>query len=84
MDASPRFRQTRAVRSEIRVLRSDPRPVVPGPAVVPGLEVLAANNNLDVCEHDGRRYLASRAAPIHFASASARVNVVASDDGGQT
>ena len=39
-----------------RVLCSSPRPVVPGPAAVEGLEVLAANNNLDVCEHEGRRY----------------------------
>jgi hypothetical protein len=48
------------------------------------LTVLAANNNLDVCEHDGRRYLAWRTAPNHFASADARLNVVSSGDGGVT
>jgi hypothetical protein len=58
--------------------------VVPGPAAVDGLEVLAANNNLDACEHEGRRYLAWRTAPIHFASAAARLNVVSSGDGGRT
>src|SRR5215475_1744372 len=66
----------------MRVAISEPRPVVPGPAAVDGLEVLAANNNLDVCEHRGRRYLAWRTAPIHFASPRARLNVVSSDDGG--
>jgi len=68
----------------MRVAISEPRPVVPGPAAVDGLEVLAANNNLDVCEHDGRRHLAWRTAPIHFASAAARLNVVSSDDEGTT
>jgi hypothetical protein len=57
---------------------------VPGPACVDGLTVLAANNNLDVCDHDGRRYLAWRTAPNHFASPLARLNVVSSTDGGRT
>src|SRR5262245_38942488 len=60
------------------------RPVVPGPGAVDGLHVLAANNNLDVCEHEGRRYLAWRSAPTHFASARARLNVISSSDGGTT
>jgi hypothetical protein len=68
----------------LRAVYGEPRAVVPGPASVAGLDVLRANNNLDVCEHDGRRYLAWRTAPTHFASASARLNVVASDDGGAT
>jgi len=68
----------------LSVLRSDPRTVVPGPACVDGLTVLAANNNLDVCEHAGRRFLAWRTAPTHFASERARLNVVSSADGGTT
>ena len=57
---------------------------MPGPAALPGLSVLRANNNLDACDHDERRYLAWRTAPTHFASAEARLHVVASDDGGIT
>ena len=68
--------------ANLRAVYGEPRAVVPGPASVAGLDVLRANNNLDVCEHDGRRYLAWRTAPTHFASASARLNVVASDDSG--
>lgn len=68
----------------ISVLRSDPRAVVPGPACVDGLTVHASNNNLDVCEHDGRRFLGWRTAPNHFASPEARLNVVSSDDAGVT
>jgi hypothetical protein len=68
----------------LSVLRSDPRAVVPGPACVPEVTVHASNNNLDVCEHEGRRYLAWRTAPNHFASADARLNVVSSGDGGVT
>ncbi len=67
-----------------RVTQGAARLVVPGPACVEGLTVLAANNNLDVCEHEGRRYLAWRTAPNHFASADARLNVVSSGDGGTT
>ena len=70
--------------TKLRVFRSDPRSVVPGPAATHGLTVLAANNNLDVCEHNGRRYLAWRTAPNHFASADARLNVVSSGDSGAT
>jgi hypothetical protein len=67
-----------------RVLGSEPQPVVPGPAAVAGIEVLAANNNLDVCDHEGRRYLAWRTAPTHFASDAARLNVVSSGDRGRS
>ena len=59
-------------------------PVVPGPAVVDGIEAQRANNNLDVCDHAGRRYLAWRTAPHHFASPKARLHVVSSGDGGTT
>ena len=70
--------------TKLRVLQGQPEPVVPGPAAVEDLEVLAANNNLDVCDHGGRRYLAWRTAPNHFASPAARLNVVSSGDGGRT
>ena len=66
------------------VRQGAPRPVAPGPACIDGLTVLGANNNLDVCDHGGRRYLAWRTAPNHFASPLARLNVVSSGDGGRT
>jgi hypothetical protein len=72
------------VASNFRVLLGQPEPVVPGRGSVDGLEVLAANNNLDVCDHEGRRYLAWRTAPNHFASPDARLNVISSGDGGRT
>jgi hypothetical protein len=59
-------------------------PVVPGPAAVPEVVVGRANNNLDACDHDGRRWLAWRTAPHHFASPQARLHVVSSGDGGST
>jgi hypothetical protein len=60
-----------------------PRQVVPGPASV---DVVAgrANNNLDVVDHHGRRYLAWRTAPHHFAHREARLEIVSSGDGGET
>lgn len=58
--------------------------VVPGPGMPAGMRVTNANNNLDVVEHDGRRYLAVRTAPFHFASPDARIEVVSCDDDGTT
>lgn len=52
------------------------RQLVPGPAVPPGVEPLASNNNLDVARFDGRVWLAWRTAPSHFASPDARIEVV--------
>jgi len=46
--------------------------------------VLRANNNLDVLDHGGRRYLAWRTAPIHFASPRTYLHVVSSGDRGAT
>jgi len=43
-----------------------------------------ANNNLDVIDHDGRRYLAWRTAPHHFAHRDAKLHVVSSGDRGDT
>lgn len=58
--------------------------VVPGPGLPEGLELLPANNNLDVVDHDGALFLAWRNAPNHFASEDTRLFVVRSDDGGET
>lgn len=65
------------------VLQSVPRHLVPGPASA-GVDVLDANNNLDVVRWNGRIWLAWRTAPTHFASAAARLHLVVSDDGGST
>jgi len=59
------------------------RTVVPGPGLPRAIDVGRSNNNLDVVDHAGSRWLAWRTAPSHFASATARLEVVRSDDGGQ-
>ena len=56
-----------------------PEVLIPGPGLPPGFEPLRSNNNLDVVDHDGRRWLAWRTAPIHFASASARLHLMSQD-----
>lgn len=61
-----------------------PRPVAPGPGLPPDLVLARSNNNLDVARHDGRLWLALRTAPTHFASAEARLEVLVSDDEGET
>ena len=71
-------------RRAIEVQIGASRPVVPGPAVCRGVTTLAANNNLDACDVDGRRYLAWRTAPFHFAHHDVHLHVVSSDDGGET
>ncbi len=53
-----------------------PRPVLDH---LPG-----ANNNLDAIGHDGRLWLATRTAPVHFASSAARLLVCWSEDEGAT
>jgi hypothetical protein len=51
-------------------------PLVPGPGLPDGLEVGAANNNLDLARHDGELYLAFRTASTHFATADAAIHVL--------
>ncbi len=51
-------------------------PVAPGPDMPEDAALQNANNNLDVEDHDGRRYLAVRTAPNHFASALAEMVVL--------
>ena len=53
--------------------------LVPGPAAA-GVDVLRANNNLDLCWFEGRLYLAWRTAPSHFASPRARLEVSSAAD----
>jgi hypothetical protein len=67
-----------------RVVVSSPVPVVPSPALPPGLGVERANNNLSIALHEGRLFLAFRTAPTHFASAKARLVVLSSPDLGRT
>lgn len=54
--------------------------VTPALAQVPGVNVQAANNNLDVTSFGGRTWLAFRTAPTHFASRAAELVVVSSAD----
>lgn len=53
--------------------------LVPGVAAG-GVECLRSNNNLDLCHHDGRYWLAWRTAPTHFASADARIEVTSAEE----
>ncbi|HOZ45394.1 MAG TPA: hypothetical protein PLO37_03135 [Candidatus Hydrogenedentes bacterium] len=55
-------------------------PIVPGPGLPSGLEILPANNNLDITRFDEDYFLAFRTAPTHFASSRARLIVVRSKD----
>lgn len=54
--------------------------VVPSAGLPPQVELMPANNNLDVAFHHGRYYLAFRTAPSHFASEKAKIYVVSSQD----
>lgn len=57
------------------------RQVIPSTHLPRGLELGAANNNLDAVRHtDGLVYLAFRTAPHHFASPEARIVVLRSRD----
>ncbi len=56
------------------------RQLIPGPGLPDTLEVLAANNNLDVIRYQDFFYIAFRTAPTHFASERTRLVVVRSKD----
>lgn len=58
----------------------DPVTVVPSDGLPAEIELLDANNNLDVVRHDGRVYLAWRTAPTHFASEQVVLWVASSED----
>ena len=55
---------------------------MPGPGLPSGIRPARSNNNVDVIDHAGRRWLAWRTAPSHFASQAARLEVLNSDLGG--
>ena len=73
-----------AAGAPVRVEVGPTRQVVPGPGVVGGTRFQNANNNLDVIDHDGSRYLALRTSSHHWASRSTVLVVLRSDDGGTT
>lgn len=52
--------------------------LVPGPAAA-GIDCLASNNNLDLCRHENRWYLAWRTGRTHFASDRVRMHVSSTD-----
>jgi hypothetical protein len=54
--------------------------VVPGEGLPEGIDVLDANNNLDVIEHEGEIFFAFRTAPDHFASDQTQLHVLRSSD----
>lgn len=54
--------------------------VVPGDGIPSSVVVQPANNNLDVADHAGRRWLAFRTAPDHFASPDAVMYVLSTTD----
>lgn len=57
-----------------------PTPVVPGPGLPAGLEILSSNNVIDLIEFEGRFFLAFRSGPTHYASTRARIIVLSSTD----
>lgn len=63
---------------------SEPRFVVPSDSLPVGLDLLPANNNVDIAFHEGRLFMAWRNAETHFASPNARMIVVSSGDQGVT
>jgi hypothetical protein len=60
-----------------------PHAIVPGPGMPPGLELGAANNNLDWTRHGDRVFLAFRTAPRHWASDEARMVVLSAPAGAE-
>ena len=65
-------------RHDVKVLST--LQVVPSEGLPPDLDVMAANNSLDVVRFEGRVFLAWRTAPDPFASSEALVHVVSSPD----
>jgi hypothetical protein len=58
--------------------------VVPSDVVPDEATVLPSNNNLSMTMHNGRLYLAWRTAPTHFASKLTQMQIISSDDLGQS
>lgn len=58
--------------------------VIPGPRIPSRCRVMRSNNNLDVVLHDSRLWLAWRTSPNHFAGSETLINVISSQDMGET
>lgn len=58
--------------------------VLPGPGIPADAPLLQSNNNLDVIESGGSRYLAIRTSLVHFATSTTKLIVFRSDDDGTT
>lgn len=67
-----------------RPVLSEPRWVVPGDGLPPGVRPMPSNNNCGLAFFEGRLFLAWRTGPHHFASTETRVYVVSSTDLGRT
>lgn len=73
-----------AVPTDFDVVASAPRFLIPGDTLPPQVQTFASNNNVDILSHEGRLYLAWRAAPTHFAGPDTRLYIMSSGDAGQT
>lgn len=69
---------------EYTVTASEPRWVVPSPALPAEATPLASNNNVDIHFFGDRLFFAWRTNDTHFASRNARMHVVSSKDEGRT
>lgn len=58
--------------------------VLPGPGIPPDAPLMRANNNLDIADVEGARFMAVRTAVFHWASPFTRLVVLRSDDAGAT
>lgn len=67
-----------------RPVLGQPRWVVPSDALPPTTDAMAGNNNVDIIYHAGWLYMAWRTAETHFASKSARIEIVSSNDDGRS
>jgi hypothetical protein len=56
------------------------RRLLPGPGIPPEVKLQRSLNNVDICLHAGRYYVAFRTAPSHFASRKTHTYVISSAD----
>ena len=70
--------------TDFDVVASAPRFIIPGDTLPAQFQPFASNNNVDLRFHDGRLYLAWRAAPNHFAGTDTHLYIMSSADGGET
>src|SRR5690349_20096970 len=60
----------------------EPEVLIPSDQLPASTAPSRSNNNLDVCDFDGKTFIAWRTAPIHFAHPQARMEVIATDGNG--